>query len=49
MRCESGMGDKVSDISSNIGRVDKQSIKVMARFRPYNEIEKELIELNPQK
>lgn len=39
----------MSEMSSNIGRVDRQSIRVMARFRPLNDLEKELIELNPQK
>ena len=51
MRYESGiMGDKHSELSSNNdNRDDRQSIKVMARFRPYNNIENEIQELYSQK
>jgi hypothetical protein len=49
LRYESAYGDKQSEISSNFDRADKQSIRVMARFRPYNTIEKEIQELYPQR
>ncbi len=39
---ESAYGDKQSEISSNMDKADKQCIKVVARFRPYNNIEKEI-------
>ena len=51
IRYESGiMGDKQSELSSNNdNRDDRQSIKVMARFRPFNNIENEIQELYSQK
>ena len=39
IKYDSAIGDKQSEISSSVSKVDKQNIKVMARFRPLNNME----------